>query len=70
MAKEVLKDQTIKHVDKNEQLAFYFGALFRDMSYAIMGYLTYFYIDIIGLSGVALSIIMIGGRLWDGITTR
>jgi sugar (glycoside-pentoside-hexuronide) transporter len=67
MAKEVLKDQTIKHVDKNEQLAFYFGALFRDMSYAIMGYLTYFYIDIMGLSGVALSIIMIGGRLWDGI---
>ncbi len=67
MAKVKLVEQEIKYVDKEEQAAFYMAALFRDMSYAIMGYLSYFYIDIMGLSGVALSIILIGGRLWDGI---
>lgn len=67
MTKPSLKEQEIKYVDKKEQWAFYFAALFRDMSYAIMGYLSYFYIDIMGLSGLALSIMLIGGRLWDGI---
>ncbi len=66
MTKENLLEQEVKYVDKKEQAAFYLSALFRDMSYAIMGYLSYFYIDIMGLSGVALSIILIVGRLWDG----
>lgn len=67
MTKEVLTEQTATYVDKKEQWAFYLAAMFRDMSYAVMGYLSYFYIDIMGLSGVALSIIMIGSRLWDGV---
>ncbi len=52
---------------KRERLAFYAASFFRDMSYAVLGYLSYFYIDILGLSGIALSAIMVTGRFWDGI---
>ena len=50
-----------------ERMAFYAASFLRDMSYALIGYLSYFYIDILGLSGVALSVIMVLGRFWDGI---
>ena len=55
------------YTDRQERLAFYAASFFRDMSYAVLGYLSYFYIDILGLSGVALSAIMVTGRFWDGI---
>ncbi len=67
MANQVSNIQAKKYVSKKEQAAFYMAALFRNMSYAIMGYLSYFYIDVMGLSGIALSIILIGSRLWDGV---
>lgn len=50
-----------------ERFAFYAASFFRDMSYAVLGYLSYFYIDILGLSGIALSAIMVIGRFWDGL---
>jgi sugar (glycoside-pentoside-hexuronide) transporter len=55
------------YTGKQERLAFYAASFFRDMSYAVLGFLSYFYIDILGLSGVALSAIMVTGRFWDGI---
>lgn len=54
-------------VDWKEQFAFYFSALFRDMSYALTGYLSYFYIDVMGLGGVALAVILVVTRIFDGL---
>lgn len=57
-----------EYVDAKERFAFYFSAFFRDMSYAFMGgYLSYFYIDIMGLKGLALSLVLIVCRIFDGI---
>ena len=55
------------YTELKERLAFYAASFLRDMSYAVLGYLSYFYIDILGLSGVALSAIMVMGRFWDGV---
>ncbi|NLP48810.1 MAG: hypothetical protein GX345_07700 [Clostridiales bacterium] len=55
------------YTSPKERLSFYIASFFRDMSYAVLGYLSYFYIDILGLTGVALSLIMVIGRLWDGV---
>ncbi|HOO25578.1 MAG TPA: glycoside-pentoside-hexuronide (GPH):cation symporter [Clostridiales bacterium] len=55
------------YTSPKERISFYTASFFRDMSYAVLGYLSYFYIDILGLTGVALSLIMVTGRLWDGV---
>lgn len=62
-------NNTLRQVDNKERIAFYFSSFFRDMSYALVGgFLTLFYIDIMGFAGTAaLLIIPIITRLWDGI---
>lgn len=58
-----------KSVSQKERVAFYFAASLRDMSYALAGgYLTLFYVDIMGFAGTAaLLIIPIITRAWDGV---
>lgn len=58
-----------KTVSKKERVAFYFAASLRDMSYAMVGgYLTLFYVDIMGFAGTAaLLVIPIITRAWDGV---
>lgn len=58
-----------KTVAKKERVAFYFAASLRDMSYAMVGgYLTLFYVDIMGFAGTAaLLVIPIITRAWDGV---
>lgn len=58
-----------RNVGKGERLAFYFAAALRDMSYALVGgFLTLFYIDVMGFAGTAaLIIIPIITRIWDGV---
>lgn len=62
-----LESQIINYVNNKERLAFYFSAMFRDMSYAIMAFLSYYYVDVMGLPGFGLSLVMIISRFWDGI---
>lgn len=55
-------------VPGKERWAFYLSAAFRDMSYAFLGgYLTYFYIDIMGLQGFWYGALLVACRIWDGI---
>jgi len=63
---EDLTQQT-KYVSFKEQMAFNFSAFFRDMSYSIMGMVNYFYMDVLGLKGVQLGVLMWAEKLWDGI---
>ena len=69
MASAVKKHNYERQVDTKERLAFYVSSFFRDMSYALIGgYLTLFYIDIMGFAGTAaLIVIPIITRLWDGV---
>jgi|AGTN01.1.fsa_nt_gi sugar (Glycoside-Pentoside-Hexuronide) transporter len=63
------EEKAANSVGGKERLAFYFAALFRDMSYALAGgFLLLFYIDVMGFAGTAaLLVIPIITRLWDGI---
>ena len=45
-----------------EKVAFCFAALMRDMSYAITGFLTMFYLDIMGFANTA-AILVIGRKI-------
>ena len=50
-----------------EKVAFCFAALMRDMSYAITGFLTMFYLDIMGFANTAaILVIPVITRVWDG----
>lgn len=59
--------QQTKYVSLREQIAFYFSALFRDMSYAVMGQASTFFIDVLGLRRERLGILMLAEKFWDGI---
>ena len=63
------EDQTqqTKYVGLKEQMAFNFSAFFRDMSYAIMGQVNYFFVDVLGLQKFQLGALMLTEKLWDGI---
>ena len=62
-----ISSENVNNVGAKERFSFYMAAFFRDMSYAIMAFLSYFYIDVMGLRGAALTIIMVLSRLWDGV---
>ena len=54
----------------NPRLAFFYslGQIGSDLSwYMINTYLTVFYTDIVGLSAVAISMIMLIARIWDAV---
>lgn len=58
------------HEKTNPRLAFFYslGQIGSDMSwYMINTYLTVFYTDIVGLSAVAISFIMLVARIWDAV---
>jgi Na+/melibiose symporter-like transporter len=59
--------QQTKFVSFKEQMAFNFSALFRDMSYAIMGQANYFFVDVLGLEKLQLGSLMLAQKLWDGV---
>ncbi|MDR1465792.1 MAG: MFS transporter [Oscillospiraceae bacterium] len=59
--------QETKFVSGKEQLAFYASAFFRDMSYAVMGMVNYFYTDILGLQKFKLGLLLWAEKLWDGV---
>jgi len=59
--------QQTEFVGRKERLSFYFAALFRDTSYAMMSMVNYFYTDILGLRGVKLGALLWVEKLWDGI---
>jgi GPH family glycoside/pentoside/hexuronide:cation symporter/probable glucitol transport protein GutA len=63
-----VNELTKKHVNRGERIAFYGAAMMRDMGYAIMGFMTIFYYDIMGLPGAAVAILLLVGRIWDGIS--
>ncbi|MCL2106657.1 MAG: MFS transporter [Oscillospiraceae bacterium] len=59
--------QSTKYVGLKEQMAFNLSAFFRDMSYALMGRTSYFFVEVLGLRRGWLGGLMLARQLWDGI---
>lgn len=67
-AEEQICQSVVNCVPFKEKAAFCFAALMRDMSYAITGFLTMFYLDIMGFANTAaILVIPVITRVWDGV---
>jgi Na+/melibiose symporter-like transporter len=59
--------QQTKYVSLKEQMAFNFSAFLRDMIYSLKNMISYYFIDVLGLSGFQMWLLIGFEKIWDGI---